>query len=352
MSGFISLPTLNQANQTKQFIFVNGRPVQDRGLSSVVRLSYRETLPKGRHPIYCLFIQVPNDFVDVNVHPTKMEVRFKDYSLVKSLIISSVSSSLNLESRKTTAKNFEEMFCNLSEQQLNKNKQLEIKRQFENFNFKNSIKNYVESEKENQESIGDNFRTDFPLGNAIYQFNKNYIISIASTGIIIVDQHAAHERIVLERMKASLLNKKPEKQLLLLPEVIDLDFAQFEIIFENFGILEKIGFSIEEFGKNSILIREIPLTLTNFDIKQVIIDLSDDLIETGLPVDYEEKHNLIMGNIACHRSVRSGRSLSLEEMNALLREMEITPNSGQCNHGRPTSILISLKDFEKLFQRS
>ena len=347
-----SLSTLNYANQTKQFIFVNGRVVQDRGLSSVIRLSYRNTLPRGRHPVYCLFINVPNHFVDVNVHPTKMEVRFKDYRLVKSLIISSISSLLQANARNTSnqfSKNYIKNFSN-HDTFIRKNNISEIQESFDNLKLEPLVKNISDEKKIIKHNVDES--SNFPLGYAIYQFNKNYIISIAIDGIKIIDQHAAHERIVLEKIKSDLSKQSTQKEFLLIPIIVDLDIEQFNSILDNRDVLDHLGFSIEEFGKNSILVREIPSFLKKYDIKQMIIDLSDDILVTGLPVDYDEKINLIIGNISCHRSIRSGRTLSSEEMNALLREMEITPNSGQCNHGRPTSISLTLSELEKLFQRS
>ena len=203
---------------------------------------------------------------------------------------------------------------------------------------------------EEQQVIDQN--DDFPLGVALAQFSKNYIISRNSEGIVIIDQHAAHERLVLEKMKAARENKSLEKQILLLPEVINLAPTPLEMILENVELLSDIGFIIEPFGEGMIIVREVPALIGDSDIKQIIIDLGDDLSSTGLPTSYHAKIDLILGNIACHRSVRSGRSLNENEMNQLLREMERTPNSGQCNHGRPTSISLSLKDIEKLFNRT
>ncbi len=351
LTGVIGFPTFNFANQTKQFIFVNGRAVQDRGISSIIRLSYKETLPRGRHPVYCLFINVPNHFVDVNVHPTKMEVRFKDYKFVKSFIISSISSTLNKES-KINLNQFPNMYDKQFQsvnQHLYKKNTFEHQNVFGELNLEPMVKkNFGIENNDNNLSEKDK---DFPLGYALYQFQRNYIISISSNGIILIDQHAAHERIVFEKYKSILENQTIQKEYLLIPIVVDLHLEQFDLILKNTELLKQLGFSIEEFGNNSILVREIPSLLKKYDIKNVIIDLIDDILITGLPIDYQEKMNLIMGNICCHRSVRSGRSLTLEEMNGLLREMEKTPNFGQCNHGRPTYISLTINQLEKMFQR-
>ena len=206
--------------------------------------------------------------------------------------------------------------------------------------------------QETGNSLNSNIIEDYPLGAALAQFNKNYIISRNSNGIVIIDQHAAHERLVLEKMKAARENKLIEKQILLLPEVIHLEPISLAFILENISLLDEIGFVIEPFGDGMVVVREVPSLIGDADIKGLITDLGDDLSSSGLPSSYQAKIDLILGTIACHRSVRSGRVLNYTEMNSLLREMENTPNSGQCNHGRPTSISLSLKDIEKLFNRT
>ena len=351
INGFVGLPTLNKANYSSQYLFVNGRPVQDRALSSVIKFAYNDTLPRGRHPIYCIFLEVPNFFVDVNVHPTKLEVRFRDYPLIKSLIISSIQNCMNRELRKSANINLENNLTSISKNQFKNSESSNNQELLANLNLKPLVKNHLEDlDKLNEEELIK--ENNYPLGSAIYQFNKNYILSISTSGIILIDQHAAHERIVMEKMKEGMNNNNIEKQLLLIPIIIDLDNTQLETLNENIKVLENLGFKIEEFGKNSILIREIPSLIKKEYIKDIISDLCDDINITGFPVDFQEKVNLVIANICCHRSIRSGRSLSLDEMNSLLREMEITPNSGQCNHGRPTSVTLSLDQIEKLFQRS
>ena len=351
INGFVGLPTLNKANYSSQYLFVNGRPVQDRALSSVIKFAYNDTLPRGRHPIYCIFLEVPNFFVDVNVHPTKLEVRFRDYPLIKSLIISSIQNCMNRELRKSANINLENNLTSISKNQFKNYESSNNQELLANLNLKPLVKNHLEDlDKLNEEELIK--ENNYPLGSAIYQFNKNYILSISTSGIILIDQHAAHERIVMEKMKEGMNNNNIEKQLLLIPIIIDLDNTQLETLNENIKVLENLGFKIEEFGKNSILIREIPSLIKKEYIKDIISDLCDDINITGFPVDFQEKVNLVIANICCHRSIRSGRSLSLDEMNSLLREMEITPNSGQCNHGRPTSVTLSLDQIEKLFQRS
>ncbi len=353
INGFIGLPTSNKSNYSQQYLFINGRSIQDRNLSGAIRAAYRDTLPKGRFPIFCLYIDVPPEFIDVNVHPGKTEVRFEDNAIIRSLIVGSISRELNIHSSQTSSelsKQAIEKFHTYNEIKVNENYE-----KVESFFSKNDFVPSVKPVNENndlQDQRLDHQDEDFPLGVALAQFSKNYIISRNSQGIVIVDQHAAHERLVLEKMKAARENKSVEKQILLLPEVINLDPTPLAIILENVELLSEIGFDIEPFGEGMIIVREVPSLLGDADIKQIIIDLGDDLSSSGMPTSYIAKIDLILGNIACHRSVRSGRVLNENEMNQLLREMENTPNSGQCNHGRPTSISLSLKDIEKLFNRT
>ena len=353
INGFIGLPTLNKSNYSQQYLFINGRSIQDRNLSGAIRAAYRDTLPKGRFPIFCLFINVPPEFIDVNVHPGKTEVRFEDNAIIRSLIVGSISRELNIHSSQTSSelsKQAIEKFNTYNEIKVNDNYE-KVQSFFRKNDFGPSVKP-ISKNNDLQDQRLDDQDKDFPLGVALAQFSKNYIISRNSQGIVIVDQHAAHERLVLEKMKAARENKSIEKQILLLPEVINLDPTPLEMIIENVDLLSEIGFEIEPFGEGMIIVREVPSLLGDADIKQIIIDLGDDLSSSGLPISYIAKIDLILGNIACHRSVRSGRVLNENEMNQLLREMENTPNSGQCNHGRPTSISLSLKDIENLFNRT
>ena len=356
--GFIGLPTLNKSNYTQQHLFVNGRIIQDRNLSGAIRAAYRDTLPKGRFPVFCLYIDVPADFIDVNVHPGKTEVRFQDNALIRSLIVGSISRELNINFSQTTNEISQAAIDRFDSSKIQNNSENMVSQSFlKNMNVNPSIKSIYASDQDNSDlashkNLNDNLTENYPLGVALAQFNKNYIISRNSSGIVIIDQHAAHERLVLEKMKAAREYKKIEKQILLLPEIINLEPVPLAFIIENLILLNEIGFVIEPFGEGMIIVREVPSLIGEADVKQLIIDLGDDLSSTGLPSSYQAKIDLILGTVACHRSVRSGRVLNQDEMNALLREMENTPNSGQCNHGRPTSISLSLKDIEKLFNRT
>ena len=356
--GFIGLPTLNKSNYTQQHLFVNGRIIQDRNLSGAIRAAYRDTLPKGRFPVFCLYIKVPADFIDVNVHPGKTEIRFQDNALIRSLIVGSISRELNISFSQTTKEISQEAIDRFDSSKIQNNTENIGSQSFlKNMNVNPSIKSIYASDEDNSDlasdnNLNENLTKDYPLGVALAQFNKNYIISRNSSGIVIIDQHAAHERLVLEKMKSAREHKKIEKQILLLPEIINLEPISLAFIIENLTLLNEIGFVIEPFGEGMIIVREVPSLIGDSDVKQLIIDLGDDLSSTGLPSSYQAKIDLILGTVACHRSVRSGRVLNQDEMNVLLREMESTPNSGQCNHGRPTSISLSLKDIEKLFNRT
>ncbi|MGY9059252.1 MAG: DNA mismatch repair endonuclease MutL [Candidatus Puniceispirillales bacterium] len=356
--GFIGLPTLNKSNYTQQHLFVNGRIIQDRNLSGAIRAAYRDTLPKGRFPIFCLYIDVPGDFIDVNVHPGKTEIRFQDNALIRSLIVGSISRELNINFSQTTKEISQEAIDRFDSSKIQNNTENIVSQSFlKNMNINPSIKSIYATDQGNSNlashnNLNENITKDYPLGVALAQFNKNYIISRNSSGIVIIDQHAAHERLVLEKLKAAREHKKIEKQILLLPEIINLEPVPLAFMIENLILLNEIGFVMEPFGEGMIIVREVPSLIGEADVKQLIIDLGDDLSSTGLPSSYQAKIDLILGTVACHRSVRSGRVLNQDEMNALLREMENTPNSGQCNHGRPTSISLSLKDIEKLFNRT
>ena len=345
LRGFISIPSYNKINQSYQFLFVNGRPIQDRGLSTVIRLSYRDTLPRGRHPLYCLMLDVANEQIDVNVHPTKLEVKFQNYEFLKSFVINSITKALQIKNNNKISKtlNISEISYNIPSHKSETEEQTFL----DTLKANPKIKTLYDEEKDEFSKK----TTEYPLGSALYQFKKNFIISITSNDILLIDQHAAHERILFEKMKKNISTQNVTKQILLIPININMDQIKIKTLFEYNDLLKKIGLEIEKFGEKTILIREVPSILINYDIKQIIVDLCDDLIEIGMPKSLDEKINLILGTICCHKSIRSGRTLNLEEMNALLREMEITPNSGQCNHGRPTSIALSVKQIEKLFER-
>ncbi len=366
ISGYVSLPTLNKANSLSQFLFVNNRPVRDKLLLGAIRGAYQDVLASGRYPMCALFFDVNPQDVDVNVHPTKAEVRFYDNNLIRGLLVSAIRNALTRSSGKTSntldlcdiVLPQTETFLSLNEpervlsdgvktgnyQSSNLGKH---KRQIElpDLEYKFSVK----TEEIDYENVKDN---NFgPLGMAKAQFNDTYIISQTEDSIIIVDQHAAHERIVMEKLKSGLAEKNPVSQILLLPEIVDLSLVEKEKILEASEELAKLGLDIEEFGTTAVIVRATPALLGEIDVQELIRDLAAQVTEWGGAFDLKEKLHLVCATMACHGSIRAGRRLKIDEMNKLLRDMENTPHSGQCNHGRPTYVELKIKDIAKLFDR-
>lgn len=372
ISGFVSLPTYSKANTLSQYLFVNNRPVRDKLLLGALKAAYQGVLELGRYPVCALFFDVNPELVDVNVHPTKAEVRFYDGNAVRGLLISAVRNALMRGSMQTAqTADFSQIVNNDSAEEnipdtvfLHEN--ATISRPFltpfrpplprkilaDDVGFpelKNSFSVKTEDisaeDAVNQQSVGF-------LGMAKAQFHNTYIISQTEDSVIIIDQHAAHERIVMERFKANMASEQqPQAQLLLIPEVVDLSLSEKTALLENCEELKKTGMIIEEFGTTAVIVREIPALINGCDIKNLVKSLAEQILEWGKDFALEDKINHICATMACHGSVRAGRSLNVAEMNELLREMENTPHSGQCNHGRPTYIELKLKDIDKLFHR-
>ena len=368
ISGYVSLPTLNKANSLSQFLFVNNRPVRDKLLLGAIKGAYQDVLASGRYPMCALFFDISPQDVDVNVHPMKAEVRFYDNNLVRGLLVSAIRNALSRASGKTSntldlsqiarSENVvaeDAMF--LSEREYIAPSPLKggfqsvvyggTQRQaaLPDLEYKFSVKteNLTEEENENKD-VG-------PLGLAKAQFNDTYIISQTEESIIIVDQHAAHERIVMEKLKANMEKNNPASQLLLLPEIVDLTMSEKNKILLAAADFAKLGLEIEEFGTTAILVRAVPALLGDINVAGLVKDLAEQVNEWGSGFDLKEKLHLVCATMACHGSVRAGRRLNLEEMNRLLRDMEKTPHSGQCNHGRPTYVELKIKDIAKLFDR-
>ena len=372
ISGFVSLPTYSKANTLSQYLFVNNRPVRDKLLLGALKAAYQGVLELGRYPVCALFFDVNPELVDVNVHPTKAEVRFYDGNAVRGLLISAVRNALMRGSMQTAqTADFSQIVNNDSAEEnipdtvfLHEN--ATISRPFltpfrpplprkilaDDVDFpelKNSFSVKTEDisaeDAVNQQSVGF-------LGMAKAQLHNTYIISQTEDSVIIIDQHAAHERIVMERFKANMASEQqPQTQLLLIPEVVDLSLSEKTALLENCEELKKTGMIIEEFGMTAVIVREIPALINGCDIKNLVKSLAEQILEWGKDFALEDKINHICATMACHGSVRAGRSLNVAEMNELLREMENTPHSGQCNHGRPTYIELKLKDIDKLFHR-
>lgn len=380
ISGYTSLPTLNKANSLSQYLFVNNRPVRDKLLLGAIKGAYQDVLAGGRYPMCALFFDIDPAYVDVNVHPAKAEVRFYDNALVRGLLVSAIRNGLNQASqRSANVLNVETLLqdkipdfgefppsdtYHLAETSSFRN-QTDFYPQFSSrppssVGFAKSQAILPELERklsvrvEEGEKLAATMPQDEsngPLGMAKAQFHDTYIISQTEDSIIIVDQHAAHERIVMEKMKSALVNGQVSSQMLLLPEVIDLKPADKVRLLDAAADLAKLGLVIEEFGTTAIIVRETPALLGECDVHALITDLAEEMAEWGKGFELTEKLHLICATMACHGSVRAGRKLNIAEMNHLLREMERTPHSGQCNHGRPTYIELRVRDVERLFHR-
>ena len=374
LTGYAGLPTLNRRTSSHQFLFVNGRPVHDKLLYGAVRGAYSDFLAYDRHPFVVLFLDAPKSSLDVNVHPAKTEVRFQEPGLVRGLIIGALKKTLAEAGYRSssTVSNAALGILNKSISkvalagagdlgQSHKIANLAENRHFSSTAVRDENNNgYLDlnsapmartDDTTHQLSGALNEMASFPLGAAQAQLHKNYIVAQTNEGLVIVDQHAAHERLVYEKMKTNLKNGEIKRQLLLIREVVDLEDTKLQRILEHKDSFARLGLILEEFGEGAILVREVPSILGDINVKNLVIDIADELEELGSSTALEDKLGHICGTIACHSSVRSGRRLKIEEMNALLREMEETPHSGQCNHGRPTYVELKLSDIEKLFGR-
>ena len=354
--GYCSYPTYHRSSSSALYFFVNNRPVKDKLLIGALRGAYADVIPKQKYPLVIVYITCPHHLVDVNVHPTKAEVRFQNPGLVRTLIVKSIKEKL-AEVGYETAPVISTQY--ITKRNREKKEPYTYQGGFEN-PLQNLPKDLIEGVKpisglvqEEVEQISQlqNNEFNYPLGVAFVQLHKNYIVSQTPNGFIIVDQHAAHERIVYERLKKQWEEKKPETITCLVPEIIELTPSEKNTILEITSELKEIGLVIEPFGTNAICVREIPALLSKTAPEKLIKDLVDGL-EEGSGVEFlEEKMNAVISRISCHGSIRSGRELTLKEMNDLLRQMERTPLSGQCNHGRPTYVEFKLKDIETLFGR-
>jgi DNA mismatch repair protein MutL len=349
ISGLASLPSYHRGQASQQYFFVNGRPVRDRLLSGAVKGAYADVLMRGRFPVVAVFLACPPQFVDVNVHPAKAEVRFRDAGLVRSLIVGTIRDALKGQGRRTSTVLASEA-AGAFRSETPRVTQALREQTFAGFapsGFAENPEPLAISAPPAAEENG----AGHPLGAARAQVHENYILAQTDDGIVIVDQHAAHERLVYERMKAELLGGGIMTQPLLVPEVIDLDAASVERLAGAGDLLASAGLALEPFGDSAVIVREVPAALAGAGIAALVSDIADDLAELGTSSTIEERINHLLATAACHHSVRAGRRLKSEEMDALLRQMERTPNSGHCNHGRPTYIELKLADIERLFGR-
>ena len=369
VEGYAALPTLSRANALGQYLFVNGRPVRDKLILGVVRAAYADYLPRDRHPVVALFVTLPPKEVDVNVHPAKTEVRFRDAGLVRALLMHALKEGLARDSQRAATTGGTATVAAFRPAALPRR----------SFDWRSSPsrplpprgalaawrapEGFAEAEQagfdvgaaaavarvETVAPAPD--ALDRPLGAARAQVHDTYIVAQTRDGLVIVDQHAAHERLVYERMKSALARTGVARQILLIPEIVELDEADAERLVARAEELVRYGLAIEPFGPGAVAVRETPSMLGEIDSRAMLRDLAEHMAEWDEALPLERRVLHVAATMACYGSVRAGRRLKAEEMNALLREMEATPNSGQCNHGRPTYVELKLTDIERLFGR-
>ncbi|MDG1285985.1 MAG: DNA mismatch repair endonuclease MutL [Rickettsiales bacterium] len=361
LSGFAGLPTYNRGSSLQQYLFVNGRPVRDRLLLGVVRAAYQDFLARDRHPVLVLFVEVPPQMVDVNVHPAKAEVRFRDAQSVRSMILRGLREALAASGHQASTTVAYDALRKIQPEQMQAQAAMGF-HQPVNYAYNPAshgagrpssaaVAMQALEVLDSQDESVPAPSTDLPLGLARAQLHETYIVAQTTEGIVIVDQHAAHERLVYERMKAQIAKEGVKTQPLLLPEVVELSVDGAANLLARKEELAELGLIMDDFGSGAVVVREVPALMGEGDVQGLIRDMVDELDEFGEALKLRDRMEDICGTIACHGSVRAGRKLNIDEMNALLRQMEATPYSGQCNHGRPTYVELKLKDIERLFGR-
>src|SRR5215475_5099108 len=361
LSGYAGLPTLNRPTGQHQYLFVNGRPVRDKLLAGAVRGAYQDFLARDRHPMVALFLEAPTALVDVNVHPAKTEVRFRDSGIVRGLIVGALRTALSAAGHRasTTVADaalgaFRHHAGYSTALPMGNGHAASVPRGLAEAAMKFMAPFDAPSaryEAPVEQPVGEIAVGNFPLGVARAQLHETYIVAQTDQGVVIVDQHAAHERLLHERLKDQLQADGVKRQALLLPEVVDVGEDGARRLAQRADELGEMGLVLEPFGLGAVVVRETPAVLGEIDIQALVRDLADELAEMGDHLALKEKVEEVCGTLACHTSVRAGRRLTVEEMNALLRQMEATPHSGQCNHGRPTYVELKLADIERLFGR-
>ncbi len=368
LRGFAGLPTFNRGTAALQYLFVNGRPVKDRLLLGAIRGAYQDFLARDRHPVVALFLDMPPEAVDVNVHPAKAEVRFRDSGMVRGLIVGALKRSLadagHRASTTVSASALGAMqpaaqqhaFAHTYDYGNNPRAPAAPKNVFMESDMPMQARTWdaIPSsvmDANAQDAKATTEPSSYPLGAACAQLHETYIVAQTERGIVIVDQHAAHERLVYERMKEAMADRGVTRQSLLIPEIVELGEEQAAALLTRTEELAELGLIVESFGGTAVAVRETPSLLGEVNCASLIRDLADELTEFGETLSLKERLEDICGTMACHGSVRAGRRLNAQEMNALLRQMEATPHSGQCNHGRPTYVELKLPDIEKLFGR-
>jgi DNA mismatch repair protein MutL len=356
LSGYAALPTYSRGSSVTQFLFVNGRPVLDRMLLGALRAAYFDFLSRDRHPAAALFLSCDPQRVDVNVHPAKSEVRFREPALARGLIVSGLRRALAGSGHRASSTVGMATLGAMRPQgprvyQMDRPSQASLGRAFQMQAPLEAGAGFAEAPSARVEAPVAEPEAG-PLGAARAQVHENYIIAQTATGIVIVDQHAAHERLVYERLKRQMAETGIAAQALLIPEIVELSAGDAARLLDLAGDLYRLGLVIEPFGGSAVAIREVPAILGQADVRGMIRDILDELADLGDSGLVQARIDAVLSRMACHGSVRSGRQMRAEEMNALLREMEATPHSGQCNHGRPTYVELPLADIERLFGRT
>jgi DNA mismatch repair protein MutL len=354
LTGRIGLPTLNRGLPRDQYLVVNGRPVRDRLLTGAVRAAYQDVLARDRHPVVALFVDGPAGEIDVNVHPAKAEIRFRDSGLIRGLIVGALRHALEVAGHRASTTVADAALAAFraptggatpATPRFSLPPPTAPRALYETGNgFLAPGPAVAIADPSPNES-------EAPLGNARAQLHGTYILAETPSGIVLVDQHAAHERIVHERMKEALAARGVARQVLLLPEVVELDPSLASRLVARAEELAEFGLVLEGFGAGAIVVREVPALIPGLEIAALVRDLAEELAEWDDALSLKERIDSVCGTLACHTSVRAGNRLSQAEMDALLRQMEATPNSGQCNHGRPTYVTLALSDIERLFGR-
>jgi DNA mismatch repair protein MutL len=376
LSGYAGLPTYNRGNAAHQYLFVNGRPVRDRLLQGALRGAYADFLARDRHPACALYVELDAGYVDVNVHPAKAEVRFRDPGLVRGLIVGGLRHALAAAGHRASTTVSMAALGGFRPQSAPPQPSAAgfspwrqggwtptpqgaaLAAAVQSIPGLNELSARAEPTAYAPEGFAEPPSpapvfdpVDYPLGAARAQVHETYIVAQTRDGVVIVDQHAAHERLVYEQMKSQMAEGGVARQALLLPEVVELDPAEAERVIARAEELEALGLVVEAFGPGAVLVRETPALLGETDAAGLVRDIADDFAENGQALALKERLEEVCGTMACHGSVRAGRRLTAPEMNALLRQMEATPHSGQCNHGRPTYVELKLADIERLFGR-
>ncbi|WP_396592892.1 DNA mismatch repair endonuclease MutL [Brevundimonas sp. R86498] len=374
LSGYAGLPTYSRGNAGHQYLFVNGRPVRDRLLQGALRGAYADFLARDRHPAAVLFLEIDPLFVDVNVHPAKAEVRFRDPALVRGLIVGALRHALHAAGHRASTTVADNVLAGFTAHTGAAFSPTSPSAQgfsgWTGWDRPAAAAQDIPGLSERSARFEPHWDAgtsdpatshgppatlrdpiDQPLGAARAQLHGTYIVAQTRDGLVVVDQHAAHERLVYERMKVQMAQGAVTRQALLTPEVVELDPAEADRVLARADELAELGLIVEPFGGGAVLVRETPALLGDTDVQGLIRDIADDLAEHGAALALSERLGEVCGTMACHGSVRAGRVLSAPEMNALLRQMEATPHSGQCNHGRPTYVELKLHDLEKLFGR-